>query len=193
MVIERKDAVAVLVSAFQDDPLSRWLFPDDATRPAATARLFEPFVARSAEVGELAVAGGGAAVAVWLPHAAGESGMDTGDEPPPEFLPYLARLRHFAELVGPLHPHGRAHLYLPFLGVAPGEQGRGLGAALLADRLALADEQGLPVYLEASSARSRPLYERHGFRGTGEPVTLPDGPRIWPMWREPVTDQGEQR
>ena len=42
----------------------------------------------------------------------------------------------------------------------------------------------VPVYLEASAARNVPLYERHGFRLTGEPVTLPDGPTVWPMWRD---------
>ncbi|MFJ8632616.1 hypothetical protein [Streptomyces sp. NPDC093568] len=39
--------------------------------------------------------------------------------------------------------------------------------------------------LEASSVRSRRLYERLGFEPEGEPIALPDGPRMWPMWREP--------
>ena len=77
----------------------------------------------------------------------------------------------------------RVHLYLVFLGVAPGAQGRGLGGALLRERLVRADAEGLPAYLEASSPRSRLLYERNGFRDTGDPIQLPDGPPIWPMWR----------
>jgi hypothetical protein len=32
--------------------------------------------------------------------------------------------------------------------------------------------------------RSRLLYERHGFVTTRE-LRLPDGPPIWPMWRDP--------
>jgi predicted N-acetyltransferase YhbS len=70
-----------------------------------------------------------------------------------------------------------------FLGVVPGMQGRGLGGALLRERLATADTEGLPAYLEASSPGSKALYERHGFRCVGDPVRLPDGPDIWPMWR----------
>lgn len=47
------------------------------------------------------------------------------------------------------------------------------------------DREGLPAYLEASSARSRRLYERLGFHFLGRAVALPDGPPMYPMWREP--------
>lgn len=194
MAIDERASVGVLVAAFQDDPVSRWLFPEDESRPRAAERLFAPLVSRSAAEGELVVAGGGAAVAVWLSLAAGESVMGGSDgEVPPELLPHVRRLVTFADLAGRRHPHDRAHLYLPFLGVEPGRQGSGLARTLLAERLAKADEQGLPAYLEASSARSRPLYERHGFHTIGDPITLPDGPPIWPMWREPAQRQGEMR
>jgi len=32
---------------------------------------------------------------------------------------------------------------------------------------------------------NRALYERHGFRAHGH-IPLPDGPRLWRMWRDPV-------
>ncbi|MHA6617430.1 hypothetical protein [Pseudonocardia sp. DLS-67] len=96
----------------------------------------------------------------------------------------LARLRTFTELTEARHPAGTAHLYLVFPGVVPEAQGRGPGGALLRRRLARADAEGLPAYLEASSQRSRAPYVRHGFRDLGaEPIRLPDGPAIWPMWR----------
>jgi hypothetical protein len=47
------------------------------------------------------------------------------------------------------------------------------------------DREGVPAYLEASGARNRDLYLRLGFRVTGE-IRLPDGPSMWPMWREPA-------
>ncbi|MFF5987183.1 GNAT family N-acetyltransferase [Prauserella flavalba] len=194
MMIDESASIGVLVAAFQDDPVSCWLFPEDESRPRAAERLFAPLVARSAADGELVVTGDGAAVAVWVPLSAGESVMGhSDDELPPELLPHARRLVTFAELAAQRHPHDRAHLYLPFLGVEPGRRGSGLGGALLAERLARADRQGLPAYLEASSARSRPLYERHGFHVTGDPITLPDGPEVWPMWREPAQRQGELR
>lgn len=118
----------------------------------------------------------GPGVAVWLRLAAGEPPFGEPD-------PREPRLAAFTELLRARHPHDREHLYLPFLGVA--EPGRGIGSALLTSRLSRADAEGLPAYLEASSPRSVPLYRRHGFEFLGEPVTLPDGPRLWPMWREP--------
>ena len=42
----------------------------------------------------------------------------------------------------------------------------------------------MPAYLEATSERNKQLYLRHGFEVTGE-IKLPDGPRMWPMWRTP--------
>lgn len=180
------EATDILVTAFHDDPLACWLFPDARDRQVAAPYLFRPFVERAAATGGLAVSGD-AAVAVWLTVAADEPAFPDHDGEPPEALrPHLERLAAFARLAGARHPTGRAHLYLPFLGVVPAHRGNGVGAALLAARLATCDDEGVPVYLEASSARSRPLYERCGFQATGEPVVLPGGPPIWPMWREPA-------
>jgi hypothetical protein len=46
------------------------------------------------------------------------------------------------------------------------------------------DRLGVPVYLEATSARSKALYERHGFVASA-PFAAAAGPPLWPMWREP--------
>ncbi|MHA6624661.1 GNAT family N-acetyltransferase [Pseudonocardia sichuanensis] len=170
-------AVGVLTAAFADDPVCRWLLPDDGID---AARVFRPVVEQSAGQGELVVDPDGTAVAVWLRRGA-EAPAGDGTPLPDE----LARLTAFMILTEQRHPVGREHLYLAFLGVVPGTQGSGTGGRLLRDRLARADVERLPAYLEASSARSRPFYERHGFRTTGDPITLPAGPRLWPMWREP--------
>jgi len=174
MPSDTETAIRVLTAAFADDPVARWLLPGNLTADL----VFAPLVQTSAAHGELAVAADGTAAAVWLPRAA-EPPVPDG-EPLPDAL---ARLRTFMELTEARHPTGRPHLYLVFLGVAPGAQGRGLGGALLRERLARADADGLPAYLEATSPGSRALYERHGFRDTGAPIQLPDGPPVWPMWR----------
>ncbi|MEK6326064.1 MAG: GNAT family N-acetyltransferase [Actinomycetota bacterium] len=83
------------------------------------------------------------------------------------------------------HPRKPAHWYLAIMGVAPECQGRGMGSKLMYPALQTLDAQGTPAYLEASSVRSRALYERHGFEVTGE-FNLPSGgPPLWQMWREP--------
>ena len=152
-----------------------WVFPGPIEqRRASAARVFAPLVEASAAAGELAVLDDGAA-AVWLPVAAGQE-MAPGPE-----VELPPRLRSLVDTLARHHSTERDHLYLAFIGVARGKQGQGLGGKLLAERLRRVD---VPVYLEASSARNVPLYERHGFRLTGEPVTLPDGPTVWPMWRD---------
>jgi GNAT superfamily N-acetyltransferase len=55
------------------------------------------------------------------------------------------------------------HHYFPAIGVAPERQGQGLGRGLMAPTLERCDREGLPAYLEASSARNAALYERLGF------------------------------
>lgn len=64
--------------------------------------------------------------------------------------------------------------YLSILGVAPSEQGKGLGARLLAPTLAEADHHGATCYLETFAPQSRRFYTRAGFEDIGhfhEPIT----------------------
>ncbi len=95
-------------------------------------------------------------------------------------MPRILRVLAFLDTK---HPH-EPHYYLPFLGVEPASQGRGIGSALMRPILERCDREGMPAYLEASSERNRALYERHGFELIEE-VRLPGGgPPMWRMWRE---------
>ena len=69
--------------------------------------------------------------------------------------------------------------------MVPAAQGRGLGSALMAPVLERADRAGHPAYLEATSARNKALYERHGFHAAA-PFAVARGPPVWPMWRDPA-------
>ena len=83
------------------------------------------------------------------------------------------------------HPRKPPHWYLAIMGVDPQWQGRGIGSKLMRPALETLDAEGTPAYLEASTPRSRALYERHGFVVTGE-FNLPSGgPPLWQMCREP--------
>jgi len=87
------------------------------------------------------------------------------------------------EQMDALHPQ-EAHWHLPLIGVDPARQGKGIGSALLSHILNVCDGQNVSVYLEATSPRSVPLYERHGFEAIGS-IQVADSPRIIAMLRKP--------
>ena len=86
--------------------------------------------------------------------------------------------------VDSLHPN-EPHWYLATLGTVPERQGQGVGAALLQPVLALADEEGMPAYLESSKERNVPFYSRFGFEVVEELHSKVGSPPLWRMWREP--------
>ncbi|MFD7233539.1 GNAT family N-acetyltransferase [Streptomyces sp. NPDC059881] len=186
---DRETVVRLLDEAFMHDPVSSWVFPDEAHRRRVHGVFLGVFLEAALAEGRVDMAEDGTAAALWLQVPA---------DPPEEEDDTPARMREIAdpdneraELVGRLtgeaHPTGRAHEYLLLIAVSPERQGEGLGTALLAPALERCDREGLPAYLEASNARSSKLYERLGFAFTDRTVELPDGPTMWPMWREPAS------
>ncbi|MCX4548302.1 GNAT family N-acetyltransferase [Streptomyces sp. NBC_01267] len=183
---DRETLVRLLDESFMHDPVSSWVFPDEAHRRAVHGKFLGVFIDVTLAEGRVDLAEDGSAMALWLDVPAG---VPEEDDTP-------ARMREIADpdnercelvgrLTGEVHPHDRAHAYLLMIGVAPGRQGEGLGTALMAPVLERCDREGVAAYLEASSTRSRALYERLGFAFMGTAVQLPDGPQMWPMWREP--------
>ncbi|MFJ5775818.1 GNAT family N-acetyltransferase [Streptomyces sp. NPDC093094] len=196
---DRDEVVRLLDRAFQDDPVSRWVFPGDDHRRATHPRLMAAFTDIVLADGRIDLTEDGAACALWLsvpadPHGSGGTDTDAdadeaGDDGFAQMREAVDPANERVELIGRLtagiHPSDRAHAYLWMIGVDPARQGRGLGTALVRHVLDRCDREGLPAYLEASNARSRALYERLGFETAGRPLELPDGPPMWPMWRDP--------
>ncbi|MEU0166744.1 GNAT family N-acetyltransferase [Streptomyces iakyrus] len=186
---DRELIVRLLDEAFQDDPVSGWVFPDAEDRRAKHPRLMAAFTDIVLAAGRIDVTEDGSACALWLSMPADEDHDDAEDEGPAQVReavdPDNERVESIGRLMAAVHPTGRAHEYLWMIGVAPGRQGEGLGTALIEAVLDRCDREGLPAYLEASNARSRHLYERLGFEPAGPALDLPDGPSMWPMWREP--------
>ncbi|GHG96735.1 GNAT family N-acetyltransferase [Streptomyces lanatus] len=185
---DRELVVRLLDAAFQDDPVSGWVFPGAEHRRTAHPRLMAAFTDIVLDQGRIDVTEDGSACALWLSLPA-EAHDEDDDEGPARLReavdPDNERVERIGRLTAAIHPQGRAHEYLWMIGTTPGRQGEGLGSALITSVLDRCDEQGVAAYLEASSARSRQLYERLGFTLEGRPLDLPDGPRMWPMWREP--------
>jgi predicted GNAT family N-acyltransferase len=182
------DAVAaVLAAAFADDPVFTWCIPDLDRRVRALPGFFAMLAEAYEPLGASHVTETVAGVALWAPP--GQQAIR--DEDAEEFA---GRIAHIAgadagrifEVMGLLeehHPQTPGY-YLNLIGVDPAHRGGGLGSALLDVALRRCDTDAQPAYLEATSPHNRRLYTRHGFEAIGE-IVLPDGPPLWPMWREP--------
>jgi GNAT superfamily N-acetyltransferase len=180
----------VLARAFFDDPVFAWVVPDPTRRARMLPDFFALFAAAYAPLGVSQVivsTDSTAGAALWAPpgHQA------VGDEDAERFAGRIEAMAgtdtgRMFEVMGLLeerHPDAACY-YLNLLGVDPARHGGGLGSTLLTAGLARCDREGQPAYLEATSPLNRRLYVRHGFEVVGN-IVLPDGPELWPMWREP--------
>ena len=70
------------------------------------------------------------------------------------------------------------------IGVDPAKQGNGYGSALLKHALERCDGEGKLAYLESSSPKSVPLYQRHGFELV-DTIQVGSSPPLFPMLRKP--------
>jgi ribosomal protein S18 acetylase RimI-like enzyme len=70
------------------------------------------------------------------------------------------------------------------MGVDPLEQGKGFDSALMQHELIQCDRDNILAYLESSSPRSIPFYERHGFELLGT-IQTGTSPPIFLMHRRP--------
>jgi ribosomal protein S18 acetylase RimI-like enzyme len=178
-VAEQDRAIRTLVSAFEDDPVERWLYPDQAQY----RRHFPSFIAAfgGAAFHDQTVwrLGDFDAVAFWF---------GPGRQPDGEAVVHVLvettsddlHADSFATLEQMAEGHPKEpHWYLPWFGVDRELHGRGLGTHLMRKCLEIVDASGLPAYLETPNPRTVPFYERAGFSvttvaqaGACPPITL---------------------
>jgi GNAT superfamily N-acetyltransferase len=181
----------VLARAFSGDPLTRWLVPPGGERSLERRRrLFAWQLERALPLGLSHATEDLRAAALWLPWEARLLPLPRRLRLLPEALRVVGSRRAPTRIVGIGAVRRRRpripHRYLAVLGVDPPLQGRGVGSALLRAGVGSCDAAGVPAYLETSGRRNLPLYERHGFRITGE-VRVPfGGPTVWLLWRAPA-------
>lgn len=165
---DQSSAVATLVSAFTEDPVERWLWPDDEAYAAHFPDFVSALGGKAFEAQTAWRLGEFAAVALWF-----APGLEPdGDLIVSVITETVSAEKHddtFAvlEQMDATHPR-YPHWYLPWFGVDAAMQGHGLGGQLMTQCLAIVDASHLPAYLETPNPRNISFYERHGFTVTGE-------------------------
>ena len=181
---EIPQTVACIVAAFITDPLARFLWPSPHVYLHAMPSLTREYAAGSFQHGSAFVCADFGGAALWLP---------PGISPRAEALERLFRetvkperlddVRAGFEKMEEWRPN-EPHWYLPFIGVDPNAQNKGIGHALMTYAVSRCDREGLLAYLESTNPRNISLYERHGFEVMGE-IRVGEVPVITPMLRRP--------
>lgn len=174
-IADAESAAQCVTDAFFDDPLIRFLLPDDSVY-----RREAPFLNRQL---------------IWALHASykmcdvirTEEGktvaMGLWEPASVTFLGGLRFMSIFVALLYRLGPRllvkfgflvaaleSKRHHYAPSahhlqtLGTHPEHQGCGLGGKVIEVGIARAEAAGLPSYLESSNPKNVPFYKRHGFQ-----------------------------
>jgi ribosomal protein S18 acetylase RimI-like enzyme len=177
-------AVGTVVLAFSADPAARWLYPDPHQYLIDFPSFVRAFARKAFEYNSAYHIDGYLGAALWLP---------PDIHPDENALAALLQrsipaenqqeIFAFIKQMDSSHP-SEPHWYLPMIGVDPAKQGQGYGSALLKHALERCDAEGKLAYLEASSAKSVPLYRRHGFELVGT-IQVGSSPPLFPMLREP--------
>lgn len=187
---DRGAVAGALASAFSEDPLFRWMIDDDGPIEGRLLHLFSALVRQALRHSDnlVFVTDAGTGAALWQP-------IDRWKVPPLDLLRTMpgairAMRSRVPAMMGALsaierHHPTEPHYYLEMLGTRAGQQGKGVGSALLATMLARCDAEGVPAYLESSNPRNIPFYGRHGFEVQRELAVGRGAPTVTAMWREP--------
>ena len=147
--------VALLVRAFETDPLGQWLFPDVSVRHKKHAELFQTAIEESVLVD---ICDDKSGIAIWQKVEDASSHLeDRDDETPLLEKPPAAQFFRMVDDNAPSAPH----YYLSFLAVDALKKGTGAGGALLKHRLPLLDSK---VALWTGNEANVTFYEKYGFK-----------------------------
>ena len=189
LTLARVDDITLLsftaAAAYQTTTLFTWLMDDPQERRRRLPGYFRALLARALTAGSVYTDHRRSMVAVWLPVTRGQPPALVDDNRLVEATgPWAPRFRHLHTLLAAHHPTGAAHEWLTLLAVDPVCQRRGAASALLDHYHALLDRDGTPTCVWVD-VQHRELFLRRGYKELGEPISLPAGPDLATMWRNP--------
>jgi GNAT superfamily N-acetyltransferase len=186
---ERREVLAgVFGRAFVGEPMMRWPMGGHGDVAERFGVAFSAFLRLALPEGIVWEAGDGLGAAVWVPPGREET-WDLHPWNQPEIAALTAdggkRYDAFWDWVYSRTPD-EPLWQLDSIAVEPGSQRRGLGRALIAAGLAVAQEDGLPAFLSTGTPRNVEIYGRCGFRVVEERTAPGGGPPIWFMRWDPA-------
>jgi ribosomal protein S18 acetylase RimI-like enzyme len=186
--------VEALTRAFQDDPATRWMIPDEERREMMNRWLFQNMLKYASKQGVVHTTPDSAGAAIWLPPKKPHMGaldmlrLGMWQMPFRAGFSSIPRFMSVMNSVDKLHKHDppKRHWYLAVLGVDTDRQGQGIGGELMQPVLKRADSDNLTCYLETAKEINVTFYQKHGFEVVKEFPLGGDGPPFWTMLRQPV-------
>lgn len=192
--VRLNDAAKLLSRAFWGDPFCAYLFPEEEKRSTLSQKFYLLNLQHIMMVGEVYTTSSFKGIAAWR-----FFGDDAGKKIEPKSDPRsklaiamgevaFARLIAANKMLNESHKRimPMSHCYLLFLGVEPGQQGKGYGSILISPILKYADDKCLPCYLETMREENLLFYDKHGFRVVQAKALTDDGPFAWFLVREPL-------
>lgn len=180
----------LLARAFDDDPFISWLVRKDKKKQYRMERLFHVCLSelclRHEQVFTTEDFTGGT---LWYPPGTSEISFARQLSLAGKILPVVGWSGLFPLVIAldnmnKKHPEGK-YYYLQFIGVVPGHQGKGKGAALMKPILDVCDNENCGAYLECSKETNIDFYGRLGFHVVEKFFPYKTSPPLWLMWRNP--------
>ena len=181
-------AVNTLSAAFQNDPLYRFIIPDDGERSAFLQVFFAFRLRYGMNFGEVHVTSGTCeAVAVWI-RAEGarkgpmlEGGLAVVKAVKGDARRKLLEMQRYVDSMRERVPFPYWHLSP--IAVHPAHQRRGLASVLIRSMLERIDREQAVSVLETQDQKNVMMYERYGFRIFCEGTIPGSDTRNWLMTR----------
>jgi ribosomal protein S18 acetylase RimI-like enzyme len=174
----------IVTLAFAEDPL--WRRPLSALDAGGRRSFWRLLVEGALRYPWTWLLEDGAATSLWIPPGGTELSSDQ-EERLSDLATRLGEEQdNFGELMQRFEaarPRESAYYYLSILATHPDHRGRGLGIGLLAQNLALIDQERVGAYLESSNPANIRRYERVGFTPMREFHYAESGPVVTTMWR----------
>ena len=187
---DRARVVRTMTRAFAADPLIRWIFPDDDTYEDEATPFFTLMFDLRVDAGGVWCTDDVAAAACWEGPAGNPRGKDWAETTWRAGMASITtRAAKRLDIVGAAttpHQTTAPRWYLALLGTHPDWQRQGLGRAVTAPALEMADRDGLDAELVTESPENVAFYRAIGFDVVAEPELADGGPHIWVMRRPPA-------